>query len=99
MSKSYVAIPIEHIGTCEWCGATDHHLVEGVCATCRPKAKTVDALATSCGAKLRDPDQVGAFRRMIESATRALRFFDMVDETPLGAEADVSHVRRPKGTR
>jgi hypothetical protein len=31
------AAAIEAIGTCELCGLTDHHLVDGVCPTCRPK--------------------------------------------------------------
>lgn len=31
----------EAIGTCEICGATDHHLVEGLCPVCRPKTITL----------------------------------------------------------
>lgn len=27
----------EGIGTCEICGATDHHLIGGLCLTCRPR--------------------------------------------------------------
>ncbi len=42
MSRSDVATPIERIGTCELCGATDHHLIEGLCPWCRPKTVTVD---------------------------------------------------------
>lgn len=39
MTRSYVTF--EKIGTCELCGATDHHLVEGVCPACRPKITTI----------------------------------------------------------
>jgi len=27
------------IGTCEWCGCTDHHLVRGECPTCHEKVR------------------------------------------------------------
>lgn len=33
----------ETIGTCEICGATDHHLIAGVCPICSPKCKTIDS--------------------------------------------------------
>lgn len=33
--------PVE-IGTCEWCGRLDHHLVAGECPTCRRRASTYD---------------------------------------------------------
>lgn len=37
--------PHERIGTCELCGATDHHLVAGECPGCRKKcAAVIDAL-------------------------------------------------------
>lgn len=31
----------ECIGTCDWCGAIDHHLDEGLCPVCRPKAVSI----------------------------------------------------------
>lgn len=37
----------ETIGTCELCGATDHHLVVGVCPGCQPRCKTIMATAQS----------------------------------------------------
>lgn len=42
-----MSAPFEKIGTCELCGATDHHLVEGVCPGCTPKiSATVQTPAT-----------------------------------------------------
>lgn len=35
------AATLERIGECELCGLTDHHLVDGICPTCRPKCATV----------------------------------------------------------
>ena len=35
----------ERIGDCERCGALDHHLVDGLCPSCAPLAKTIDATA------------------------------------------------------
>jgi hypothetical protein len=35
----------EKIGVCEACGATDHHLVEGICPACKPKCRTIDTPA------------------------------------------------------
>ncbi len=31
----------ETIGTCDVCGATDHHLVEGLCPVCQSRTTTV----------------------------------------------------------
>lgn len=31
----------ETIGTCDLCGATDHHLVDGACPGCRPRCRTL----------------------------------------------------------
>ena len=39
------ALTVERIGTCELCGLTDHHLVDGVCPTCRPRCATIPATA------------------------------------------------------
>lgn len=33
----------ERIGTCEACGATDHHLIEGLCPACHARTPTIDA--------------------------------------------------------
>lgn len=94
MSRAYVAIPIERIGTCEYCGATDHHLVEGLCPICRPKTVTL----SDCGGPVPRLQRVtAAFREL--AATLALHNLMPAEEPPLGAEADVSHVRWPKGVR
>lgn len=38
MSRAYVCVKLPvRIGTCELCGATDHHLVEGACPVCRAR--------------------------------------------------------------
>lgn len=89
MSRSYVTF--ERIGTCELCGATDHHLVEGVCPVCRPKVTV-----TLC----QPPRQQGkreALNQMVNAAVLALKNMARTEEVPLGAEASVSHVRVPKG--
>lgn len=39
----------ETIGTCEICGATDHHLVEELCPRCSPKTITIIAGGRRCG--------------------------------------------------
>lgn len=44
----------ETIGTCDVCGATDHHLVEGLCPVCRPKTITVSMAARQCGKTFAD---------------------------------------------
>jgi hypothetical protein len=44
----------ETIGTCEICGATDHHLVEGLCPVCRPKTTTVVISGRQCGKTFAD---------------------------------------------
>lgn len=31
----------ERIGRCDWCGLVDHHLVDGICASCADKSHTV----------------------------------------------------------
>lgn len=33
----------ETIGTCDICGQTDHHLIDDVCPTCRPKVVNLGA--------------------------------------------------------
>ena len=118
MSRSYVCLPPpETIGTCELCGATDHHLVEGVWPGCRPKI-TVTLCApqpltdAQCGRanipvrpflglSVADRDAIHArMRARIHAAfSRAIAAFSAREEVPLGAEADVSHVRRPRGAR
>lgn len=45
----------ETIGTCDVCGATDHHLVEGLCPTCQPKTITIDMDARARSFSLYDP--------------------------------------------
>jgi hypothetical protein len=38
MSRDYVCTQFpETIGTCELCGVTDHHLMEGACPGCRAR--------------------------------------------------------------
>lgn len=90
MNRSYVTF--EKIGTCELCGATDHHLVEGVCPFCRPKV-----VVTLCAPPPRQQGKRLALGRMIDAAAQALRNMARTDEVPLGAEAGVPHVRVPKG--
>lgn len=96
---SYVAIPVERIGACDWCGAVDHHLVEGLCPTCRPKTITVGDRATACGTPARRQGVTAALQQLAAAAAQALRNLKRAEEPPLGMEADVSHVRRPKGAR
>ncbi len=87
--RSYVTF--ETVGACEICGATDNHLIEGVCPTCRPKVTV-----TMCPPP-RQQGKRAALNRMVETAARALTEMANTDEVPLGAEADVSHVHVPKG--
>lgn len=35
----------ERIGTCETCGLTDHHLIDGICPSCRARTQTIYARA------------------------------------------------------
>lgn len=91
MSRSYVTL--ETIGTCELCGVTDHHLIEGVCPTCRPKVTTVQI--TMCGAPPRRR-ALAALNRLVAASVLALKAKANAEEE-LGAEANVSHVRVPKG--
>jgi hypothetical protein len=109
MSRSYVMF--EKIGTCEQCGLTDHHLIEGECPFCRPKVTV-----TLCSPQLLTGAQCGranvpvrpflslsvadrdVIRVHIRAAiSRAIAAFSAREEVPLGAEASVSHVRVPKG--
>jgi hypothetical protein len=76
----------------------DHHLVEGVCPTCRPKTFTVGGEATVCGPARRQSKTVAALSHLVAVARLALHN-TTADDTPLGPEADVSHVRRPRGAR
>lgn len=112
MNRTYVLTRFETIGTCEDCGATDHHLIEGLCPVCRPKTVTVETES------LKAPQHVDCDRScvnflkvselyLIEQGGRVsipvrplFRLSDSdSEEVPLGAEADVSHVRRPRGAR
>ncbi len=34
------SVPRGTIGTCELCGVTDHHLVDGLCPPCKEKSET-----------------------------------------------------------
>lgn len=36
-------IAVETIGTCDICGQTDHHLIDDVCSSCRPKVVNLGA--------------------------------------------------------
>lgn len=90
MNRSYVTF--ERIGTCELCGATDHHLVEGVCPVCRPKVMVTHTPAFS-----RQQGKREALAQMVDAAVLALKSMARAEEVPLGAEASVSHVRVPKG--
>jgi hypothetical protein len=75
----------ETIGTCERCGATDHHLVLGLCPGCTDKIvpQTID-----CSRRCVEPEHGVA-----DIPPRPFKY----EEAPLGAEADVSHLRLPKG--
>lgn len=84
----------ETIGTCELCGATDHHLIEGVCPTCRTKVTTVQI--TACGTRPMG-DVMAAINRLGAALVLALNAKADAGEESLGAEANVSHVRVPKG--
>lgn len=87
MSRSYVCV---NIGDCEICGVTDHHLVEGVCPGCRPKVLTVTAMMRQLG-------KTAFLERLVARAALALKDLRREESIPLGAEADVSHLRLPKG--
>lgn len=84
----------EKIGACELCGVTDHHLIEGVCPACRPKVTTVQI--TACGARPKG-DVMTAINRLGAALVLALNAKADAGEESLGAEANVSHVRVPKG--
>jgi hypothetical protein len=116
----------ERIGECEFCGVTDHHLVDGICPTCRPKCTTVGGNRSfialtreafgqlAAGAKLAVHNLTGPddeedrapgsaydiqFRSANASGAKLHGYsgtvvIDEVSDDMLGAEADVSHVRR-----
>lgn len=76
---------IERIGTCELCGATDHHLVDDVCPTCQPRCVTISVSGNS-GFIARTREvfaQLGAGARIVFSS------LDMPDDEALGDEAGV----------
>lgn len=101
MSRSYACVQFpEAIGTCEFCGSTDHHLVEGLCPICRPKTVNVGTPGhIDCGTPAlgRHPISLAALDRMATAALLAIKRMARTEEVPLGAEASVSHVRVPKG--
>jgi len=78
---------IETIGTCERCGATDHHLFLGLCPGCTDKLvpQTID-----CKMRCADVEHEHGVANIPPRP-----FF--YEEVPLGAEASVSHVQVPKG--
>ena len=87
MSRSYVCV---NIGACEICGIVDHHLVEGVCPACQPKVLTVTTMTLQQG-------KTAFLERLVARAAFALKGMQPKESIPLGAEADVSHLRLPKG--
>ena len=93
------ALTVERIGTCELCGLTDHHLVDGVCPTCRPRCATIPA--TAPGVALPPPSlelsvsgnsgfiarSREAFAQLGAAARLAFSNLDMPDDEALGDEA------------
>lgn len=86
------ALAVERIGTCELCGGTDHHLVDGICPACRPKCMTIAVSGNPrFVARAREAFmELGAAARVVFSS------LDMPDDEALGDEADVRHVRRDR---
>ncbi len=89
----------ERIGTCELCGLTDHHLVDGICPGCRIKSTAVSASATapcialpppsleSCGSRGFVSIARGTFAQRGAGARLALANLDMPDDESAGDEA------------
>jgi hypothetical protein len=75
----------ECIGPCEFCGATDHHLVDGICPTCRPKCMAISVSGSPrLIARARQ-----TFLQLGECARLALANLDMPDDENAGDEAGV----------
>lgn len=76
------AATLERIGTCELCGLTDHHLVDGVCPTCRPRCATISVHGNPrFVARARE-----AFMELGAAARVALASLDMPEDENLGDE-------------
>lgn len=73
----------ERIGTCELCGITDHHLVDGICPACQPRCATISVSG--------DPSFITrsreAFLQLGAGARLALANLDMPDDENAGDEA------------
>ncbi len=76
---------VERIGPCEICGLTDHHLVDGICPTCRPKCATMNV----CGNRSFVVVAREKFIQLGAAARLALANLDMPDDENAGDEAGV----------
>lgn len=76
------AATVERIGTCELCGLTDHHLVDGVCPTCQPRCVTISVHGNPrFVARARE-----AFLQLGAAARLAFSNLDTPDDENLGDE-------------
>ncbi len=84
------ATALECIGTCELCGATDHHLVDGICPACRPKCIAISVSGSPrLIARARQ-----TFLQLGECARLALANLDMPVDENAGDEAGVPREAR-----